>query len=130
MNGKKATPTPAVAAASAAGIDFLLHSYTPDPSAASYGSEAATALGRDSRCVFKTLMILADGVMVAAVVPVSGQLDLKALAASLGAKRAAMAAPAAAQRRTGYVWAASPRSVSGTAAPWWSTNRPWDSPPF
>ncbi|WP_253904357.1 Cys-tRNA(Pro) deacylase [Arthrobacter sp. Br18] len=103
MKAGKPGPTPAAVAASAAGIDFLLRSYTPDPTAASFGSEAAAALGEDPRRIFKTLMAVADGVMVAAVVPVTGHLDLKSLAAALGAKRAAMADPAAAQRRTGYV---------------------------
>jgi len=37
------------------------------------------------------------------VVPVARTLDLKALAAALGGKRAAMAEPAAAERATGYV---------------------------
>jgi Cys-tRNA(Pro)/Cys-tRNA(Cys) deacylase len=37
------------------------------------------------------------------VVPVATQLDLRALAAVLGAKRAALAEPAAAARSTGYV---------------------------
>ena len=37
------------------------------------------------------------------MVPVAARLDLKALAAALGAKRAEMAEPAAAARATGYV---------------------------
>ncbi len=37
------------------------------------------------------------------IVPVSRQLDLKALAAAAGGKKATMADPAAAERATGYV---------------------------
>ena len=44
-----------------------------------------------------------DERLVVAVVPVSGSLDLKALAAAMGGKRAAMAEPADAERATGYV---------------------------
>jgi Cys-tRNA(Pro)/Cys-tRNA(Cys) deacylase len=53
--------------------------------------------------VFKTLLADVDGDLVVAVVPVSGQLDLKALAAAVGGKRAAMAEPERAERVTGYV---------------------------
>jgi Cys-tRNA(Pro)/Cys-tRNA(Cys) deacylase len=53
--------------------------------------------------VFKTLIAAVDGVLVAAIVPVSGELDLKALAAAMGGRRADLAAPADAERATGYV---------------------------
>ena len=95
--------TPATAALAAAGVPFVLHPYTHDPSAASYGAEAAEALGIDPARVFKTLMVEVEGRLAVGIVPVSGTLDLKAFAAALGAKKAAMADPAAAQRRTGYV---------------------------
>lgn len=95
--------TPATAALAAAGVPFVLHPYPHDPSAASYGMEAAQALGFDPSRVFKTLMVEVDGRLAVGVVPVSGSLDLKAMAASLGGKRAALAEAAAAERRTGYV---------------------------
>ena len=53
--------------------------------------------------LFKTLVASVDGRLAVGVVPVAGSLDLKALAAALGGKRAAMAEPAAAARATGYV---------------------------
>lgn len=87
----------------AAGIPWTGHVYTHDPAAASYGLEAAEAIGAPVERVFKTLLAEADGRLVVAVVPVSGRVDLGALAASVGAKRAVMAEPAVAERRTGYV---------------------------
>ena len=95
--------TPATVALSRAGVDFRLHAYEHDPRATSYGAEAAEALGLDARRVYKTLMANVDGRLAVAVVPVSGQLDLKALARALGAGKAEMADVAAAQRATGYV---------------------------
>jgi Cys-tRNA(Pro)/Cys-tRNA(Cys) deacylase len=95
--------TPATAALAAAGVSFTLHPYNHDPSAASYGLEAAGVLGIDPARVFKTLMVEIDGRLAVGVVPVNGSLDLKAIAAALGSKKAAMANPAAAERRTGYV---------------------------
>jgi Cys-tRNA(Pro)/Cys-tRNA(Cys) deacylase len=104
VSNKQSSPgSPATAVLAAAGVTFTAHPYHHDPSATGYGREAAEALGRDPAQVFKTLMAEVDGTMVAAVVPVSGTLDLKALAAALGHKKAAMADPQAAQRRTGYV---------------------------
>ncbi|GHF31620.1 MULTISPECIES: Cys-tRNA(Pro) deacylase [Streptomyces] len=98
-----AGPTPAIAALEKAGTAFSVHAYEHDPATASYGEEAAQAMGVEPGRVFKTLVADVDGSLAVAVVPVSGSLDLKALAAALGGKRAAMADPALAERTTGYV---------------------------
>ena len=95
--------TPATVALAKAGIAWTPHAYDHDPAAASYGLEAAVALGVDAHRVFKTLVASVDGRLTVAVVPVTGQLDLKALATAVGGKRAEMADPAAAERTTGYV---------------------------
>jgi len=95
--------TPATVLLTQAGVPFAVHAYDHDPAAPSYGLEAATVLGVAPERVFKTLLADADGRLTVAVVPVSGQLDLKALAAATGAKRAAMADPEDAERATGYV---------------------------
>lgn len=95
--------TPATIALTRAGVAHTLHPYTHDPASTSYGEEAATALGVPTSRVFKTLLADVDGRLVVAVVPVSGSLDLKALADAIGGKRAAMADVAMAERTTGYV---------------------------
>ncbi|MEU9352927.1 Cys-tRNA(Pro) deacylase [Streptomyces griseoloalbus] len=95
--------TPATVALAAAGVPFTVHAYDHDPSHPSYGEEAAEAMGVSPDRVFKTLVADVDGALTVAVVPVAGQLDLKALAAAVGGKRAAMADPALAERTTGYV---------------------------
>jgi Cys-tRNA(Pro)/Cys-tRNA(Cys) deacylase len=95
--------TPAVRAAERAGVDFRIHQYEHDPSAAAYGVEAAEKLAVAPACVFKTLVASVDGRLVVALVPVERSLDLKRLASAVGGKRAAMADVAAAERATGYV---------------------------
>jgi Cys-tRNA(Pro)/Cys-tRNA(Cys) deacylase len=85
------------------GITHTVHRYEHDPRHASYGQEASEALGVPPERVFKTLIADVDGKLTVAVVPVAGTLDLKALAVSVGGKKAAMADPAAAERATGYV---------------------------
>jgi Cys-tRNA(Pro)/Cys-tRNA(Cys) deacylase len=91
--------TPAIAAAEQAKIAFTLHEYEHDPRAESYGLEAAEALGLDPARVFKTLVVDSDGALAVAIVPVTSQLDLKAL----GGKRTALADATKAERSTGYV---------------------------
>ncbi len=100
MAGRGTTATLALERAK---IPFTLHEYAHDSKAESYGREASQALGVSADRVFKTLVAEVDGKLVVGVVPVEGQLDLKALAAASGGKKAVMAQVAAAERATGYV---------------------------
>ncbi len=94
--------TPALRVLGLAGIEYTVHEYEHDPRARRYGGEAAEKLGVVPNRIFKTLHILVDSEPVSALVPVSGQLDLKALASAAGGKKAALAGVAEAERRTGY----------------------------
>jgi Cys-tRNA(Pro) deacylase len=101
---KGAKGTPATTAAADAGIDYTLHPYEAGAQAAgSYGEAAADALGVPYERLFKTLLAEVDGDLTVAVVPVAASLDLKALAAARGGKKAQMAEAQAAERATGYV---------------------------
>ncbi len=100
---KQGQGTPATVALSKAKVEFTTHGYEHDPAAKSYGLEAAEALGLAPEQVFKTLLVEVDGKLTVGVVPVDKQLDLKAIAAAAGGKKAVMADPAAAERTTGYV---------------------------
>ena len=100
---KGAGGTPATVALTRAGVPFTRHPYDHDPRAESFGLEAAEALGFPPERVFNTLLAEAGGVLVVGIVPVTGQLDLKALARAVGEAKATMADPAAAERSTGYV---------------------------
>lgn len=101
--------TRAIAELRRAGVRHEVREYEPPVPASgrgerpSYGLDAAAALGVDPRRVFKTLVVAVDDGLAVAVVPVAGELNLKALAGALGVRRAEMADPAAAERATGYV---------------------------
>ncbi|MFW1676878.1 Cys-tRNA(Pro) deacylase [Pontibacter sp. JAM-7] len=98
--------TPAINAAKKAKVKHQVHEYRHDPSADSFGEEAANVLGLDPAQVFKTLLVACNGDnkhLAVAVVPVAGKLDLKAMAAALNVKKVAMANPQDAERATGYV---------------------------
>ncbi|RFA07381.1 aminoacyl-tRNA deacylase [Subtercola boreus] len=95
--------TAATVALTAAGVAFIPHPYPHDASTSDFGSEAATALGIDPERVFKTLMVDTDRGLAVGIVSVSSKLDVKALAGAIGAKRGAMAEPAVAERKSGYV---------------------------
>jgi Cys-tRNA(Pro)/Cys-tRNA(Cys) deacylase len=107
--------TPATVALTRSRVPFTVHAYEHDSEGTrslrrsrnerldGYGLEAATALGLAPETVFKTLLTDVDGDLVVGIVPVTGELDLKALAAAVGGKKAVMADPAVAERATGYV---------------------------
>ncbi len=98
-----ASGTPATALLAKNNIAFILHPYDHDPRVQAFGEEAAAALGVAPERMFKTLIANVDGKLVCGVVPVAARLDLKALAAAVGSKKAEMAEPSAAERATGYV---------------------------
>src|SRR5438874_11793519 len=95
--------TPATVLLTELGVAYRVHAYDHDPRQGGYGVEASDALGIAPERVFKTLVAEVDGAMTVGVVPVSGHLDLKALAAAACGKKAVMADMAKAERATGYV---------------------------
>lgn len=89
-----------------AGIAYTLHPYTHHDDSHDFGAEAARELGVDELRIFKTLVVDVGAgrpSLAVGIVPVAGQLDLKAFAAAVGARKAAMAKPADAARSSGYV---------------------------
>lgn len=94
--------TPALKAVEDSGLHHNIHSF--DAGSSNFGEEAATFIGGDPTRIFKTLVIeLATGKLACCVLPVTEKLNLKLAAKALGASKASMADPAAAQRSTGYV---------------------------
>lgn len=98
-----AAPTPAIAALIRAKVPHTLHPYHHDPATTAFGDEVVQALGWPPERVFKTLVTSVDGALVVGIVPVAAHLDLKALAAAAGGKKATMAKVADAERSSGYV---------------------------
>ena len=68
------------------------------------GAHVATSLGKDPSCVFKTLVTVGhDRKNYVFVVPVTGSLDLKAAAASVGVKNVEMIPQKQLLPLTGYI---------------------------
>lgn len=110
MPKKHAGSTPATVALKKLGVSFIERRYSHDPAETNFGREAAGVLGVEPERVFKTLLVEVEGPegragksLAVAIVPVTGLLDLKALANARGGKRARMVDPAIAERKTGYV---------------------------
>jgi len=95
--------TPATALLAREKVTHRLHSYEVDADTPNYGAAVADSLGIAQERVFKTLVTTIDGALTIAVVPVTGDVDLKALASAVGGKRAALADRGLAEKTTGYV---------------------------
>ncbi|MCG7592671.1 aminoacyl-tRNA deacylase [Mycobacterium sp. PSTR-4-N] len=98
--------TPAIAALVAAGVPHTVLTYRHDPRSEAFGDEAVAELAGDGVVadqIFKTLVVALPKGLGVAVLPVPHKLSLKSAAAALGAAKATMADPGAAQRSTGYV---------------------------
>ncbi len=77
-------------------------SFRYDPDIYVSAPQVAEGIGMPARQVFKTLVTLPDrGKPALAVLPADAELDLKALARAVGAKKARMAPLAEAERMTG-----------------------------
>jgi Cys-tRNA(Pro) deacylase len=111
--------TPAITTVEREGITYSLHEYEHDPAARSFGDEAVEKLGWDATRVFKTLVVSVDGELHVACLPVSAQLDLKALG-----KRSRLADKDEAHRATGYVFGGTSPSACGSGSrPTWTRRR-------
>ena len=102
--------TPALERLRAAGIAHQVHEYSAPErhgrerdERPAFGLDAVAALGVEAGHVFKTLVASVDDVLVLAVVPVAGELDLKRLADACGGRRAELASAVTAERASGYV---------------------------
>jgi len=84
-----------------AGVEHRVLSYAYRPGG-SAGDDAARVLEVEPERMLKSLVARAGDGLVFALVPVSGELSLKKLAAAAGSKSAVMAPPADAERATGY----------------------------
>ncbi|MEZ5216719.1 MAG: Cys-tRNA(Pro) deacylase [Ilumatobacteraceae bacterium] len=95
--------TPALVQLERAGIPHQVHHFEHQAGIQHFGLEAAEALGVDPARVFKTLVATSDRGFAVAIVAADRQVQMKALAAALGAKRCELAAVPDAERITGYV---------------------------
>ncbi len=97
-----AKATPATLALEKAGVAFTLHEYDYDPNAERIGMQAAQALGIEPARLLKTLMARAGDAVVCVLAPSDREVNLKKLAAAVGAKSAALLGVTEAERITGY----------------------------
>ncbi|MBB2206339.1 Cys-tRNA(Pro) deacylase [Gluconacetobacter takamatsuzukensis] len=85
------------------GVRFSVHRYDYDPAGAPIGMQAASAIGQDPSCVFKTLMVRVDREQpVCLLVPAASKVNLKQVAALFGGRNARMIPANEAEDLTGF----------------------------
>lgn len=101
---KAAGSTRAVRILEEAGVPFHAFEYEHSDTARSFGLEAARQIGGDPHRIYKTLLVHCDEEeYLVAVIPVDAHLSLKRMAKAADKKKAEIAEPHVAERRTGYV---------------------------
>jgi len=98
--------TPAIEILKKQAINYQVHKYQGKDQGEGYGLAAANALQVNPDHLFKTLVISTEtnsSTLAIAMIPVSNQLSLKAVANMLGWKKAVMASQPKAQSATGYI---------------------------
>ncbi|RBO86237.1 Cys-tRNA(Pro) deacylase [Marinomonas aquiplantarum] len=95
--------TPAIDQLKKHKVSFTLHEYEHDTHCQNFGEEAASKLNLAPETVFKTLLVTDEKQFFVAIVPVTGQLNLKRAASVFGVKKLRMAEAKEAQRITGYL---------------------------
>lgn len=96
--------TPAIDYLKKQGVVHQVLEYQHDSNAKSFGLEAADKLNLAKNKVFKTLVVSTNADELAvAVLPVTHQLNLKAIAKQINCKKVTMADKSVVQRATGYV---------------------------
>ncbi len=102
MSKPSAPGSRAAAALKGAGVAYAIHSFQSDPAATNAGRDAAAALAVAGERVFRTIIAEVDGEATATVIPVSRELDLAALAATVGAAAAELCPDDQVAELTGY----------------------------
>ena len=101
MARRKETKTNAMRILDTQGIDYVAHSFSSEIHSA---DGVAAVLGLPPEKVFKTLVVMPPrGRPLLAMVPATGELDLKALAAAAGIKKLHMATQREAEDLTGLL---------------------------
>jgi Cys-tRNA(Pro)/Cys-tRNA(Cys) deacylase len=96
--------TPAINQAKKYKIDFQIHQYQHDTHNSSFGLEAVEKLSLKAEQVFKTLVVETEAKkLIVALLPVTHQLNLKALAKAISVKKIKMADAKRVESTTGYV---------------------------
>mgnify|MGYP000564575945 CR=1 FL=1 len=96
--------TPAINQAKKDKINFQIHQYLHDAHNSSFGLEAVEKLSLKAEQVFKTLVVETESkTLIVAIIPVTHQLNLKALAKALAVKKIKIADAKRVESATGYV---------------------------